>query len=53
MDIRRTPKIEVWENPVVYASTRDWSSLYGAIRSEPETAGMSVTVRAHGSKNPS
>ena len=31
-------KIDVWENPVVYASTRDWSSLYGAIRSEPETA---------------
>ena len=24
--------------PVVYASTRDWSSRYGAIRSEPETA---------------
>ena len=34
-------KIEVWENPVVYASTRDWSSLYGAIRSEPETAAQS------------
>ena len=31
-------KIDVWENPVVYTSTRDWSSLYGAIRSEPETA---------------
>ena len=31
-------QIDVWENPVVYASTRDWSSLYGAIRSEPETA---------------
>ena len=31
-------KIDVWENPVVYASTRDWSSRYGAIRSEPETA---------------
>ena len=28
--------IDVWENPVVYASTRDYSSLYGAIRSEPE-----------------
>ena len=34
-------KIDVWENPVVYASTRDWSSLYGAIRSEPETAAKS------------
>ena len=34
-------KIDVWENPVVYASTRDWSSLYGAIRSEPETAAQS------------
>ena len=31
-------KIDVWEYPVVYASTRDWSSLYGAIRSEPERA---------------
>ena len=26
---------------MVYASTRDWSSLYGAIRSEPETAAQS------------
>ena len=34
-------KIDVWENPVVYASTRDWSCLYGAIRSEPETAAQS------------
>ena len=34
-------KIDVWENPVVYASTWDWSSLYGAIRSEPETAAQS------------
>ena len=36
-------KIDVWENPVVCASTRarDWSSLYGAIRSEPETAAQS------------
>ena len=25
----------------MYASTRDWSSLYGAIRSEPETAAQS------------
>ena len=24
-------KIDVWENPRVCASTRDWSSLYGAI----------------------
>ena len=44
-------KIEVWENPVVYASTRDWSSLYGAIRSEPETAALSScshSERRHG-----
>ena len=34
-------KIDVWENPVVYALTQDWSSLYGAIRSEPETAAQS------------
>ena len=34
-------KIDVWENPVVYASTRDWSCLFGAIRSEPETATQS------------
>ena len=34
-------RIDVWENPVVYASTRDWSSLYGAIHSEPETAAQS------------
>ena len=34
-------KIDVWENPVVYASTRDWSSLYGAILSEPQTAAQS------------
>ena len=34
-------KIDVWENPVVYASTRDWSNLYGAIRFEPETAAQS------------
>ena len=40
-------KIEVWENPVVHASTQDWSSLYGAIRSEPETArGCSVFLLA-------
>ena len=36
-----TGPIDVWENPVVYASTRDWSSLCGAIGSEPETAGQS------------
>ena len=34
-------KIDAWENPVVYASTRDWSGMYGAIRSEPETAAQS------------
>ena len=34
-------KIDVWENPVMYASTRDWSSLYSAMRSEPETAAQS------------
>ena len=34
-------KIDVWENPVLYASTRDWSSLYGAIRSEPEATAQS------------
>ena len=34
-------KIDVCENPVVYASTWDWSSLYGAIHSEPETAAQS------------
>ena len=34
-------KIDVWESPVVHASTRDWSGLYGAIRSEPETAAQS------------
>ena len=34
-------KIDVWENAVVYASTRDWSNLYGAIRSEPETGAQS------------
>ena len=34
-------KIDVWGNPVVYASTGDWSSLYGAIRSEPETVAQS------------
>ena len=32
------------EYPVVYASTRDWSSLYGAILSEPETA-LSLPAR--------
>ena len=31
-------KIDVCENPMVYASTRDWSRLYGAIRSETERA---------------
>ena len=34
-------KIDVWEIPGVYASTRDWSSLYGAIRSVPETVAQS------------
>ena len=29
-------KIDVWENPVVYTSTRDWSNLYGTMRSESE-----------------
>ena len=36
-----TWKSAALENPLVYASTRDWSSLYGAIRSEPETAAQS------------
>ena len=27
-------KTNVWEYPVAYASTRDWSSLYGTMRSE-------------------
>ena len=40
-------KIDVWENPLVYASTRDWSSLYGAIRSEPETATQSSYSHFH------
>ena len=39
-------KIDVWENPVVCTSTRDWSSLYGAIRSEPETAVQSSFLLA-------
>ena len=34
-------KIDVWENLVVYASTRDWSSLYGTMRSESETVAQS------------
>ena len=34
-------KIDAWENPVVYTSTRDWPRLYGAIRSEPEKAAQS------------
>ena len=34
-------KIDVWENPVVYASTRDWSSLYGMMSSQSETAAQS------------
>ena len=37
-------KIDVWENPVVYASTRDWSSLYGAIRFEPESCETAVLL---------
>ena len=31
---------DVWENPMVYASTRDWSSLYGTMRFESETASL-------------
>ena len=31
-------KIDVWENPIVYATTPDWSSLYGTMRVESETA---------------
>ena len=31
-------KIDVWENPIVYATTPDWSSLYGTLRVESETA---------------
>ena len=34
-------KIGVWENPVVHASTRDWSNLYGKMRSGSETAAQS------------
>ena len=34
-------KIDIWENPVVYALTRDWSSLYSTMRSESETAAQS------------
>ena len=34
-------KIDVWENPVVYASTWDWSCLYGTMRSESEAAAQS------------
>ena len=44
-------KIDVWESPVVYASTRDCSSLYGAIRSEPETAAQSSSLRPAGGVN--
>ena len=33
-------KIDVWENPIVYASTRDWSCLYGRMRFESETASL-------------
>ena len=43
-------KIDVWENPVVYASTRDWSSLYGAVRSEPETAAQLLSLPARTSE---
>ena len=31
-------KIDVWENPIAYATTPDWSSLYGTMRVESETA---------------
>ena len=34
-------KIDVWENPAEYSSNRDWPSLYGAVRPEPETAAQS------------
>ena len=34
-------KIDALENPVVYASTRDWSSLYGTMRSESGTVAQS------------
>ena len=34
-------EIDVGENPVVYALTRDWSSLDGTMRSEFETAAQS------------
>ena len=30
-------KIDVWENPTVSASTQNWSSLKGTMRSESET----------------
>ena len=33
-------KIDVWENPIVYATTPDWSSLYGTMRVESETASL-------------
>ena len=31
-------KIDVWENPMVYAKTRGWYSLFGTMRSGSETA---------------
>ena len=34
-------KIDVWESPMVYASTRHWSSLYGTMLSGSETAAQS------------
>ena len=37
-------KIDIWEYPMMYASTRVWSSLYGMMRSESETAAQSVAA---------
>ena len=34
-------KIDVWKNPELYASTWDWSGLYGTMRCESETAAQS------------
>ena len=31
-------KIDVWENPMVYAYIQKWSGLYSTMRSQPETA---------------
>ena len=37
-------KINVWENPAVYASTRDFSSLYGTMLSESENGEIAAQL---------